>query len=73
MKFFITAILIIIGLRLLFRLIVPLVFRQVVKKAVYQQNPNSSNSRKVGEVRIETKKKPNPDNNVEDVDFEEVK
>jgi len=73
MKYFIVIVLIIYGLRLLFRLLLPVALRQFVKKNQQNFNGKSNSNRPIGEVRIENGKKNNFDNNVEDIDFEEIK
>lgn len=73
MKYFIVIVLIIYALRLLFRLLLPVALRQFVKKNQQNFNGKSNSNRPIGEVRIENGKKSNFDNNVEDIDFEEIK
>jgi len=76
MKYFLTTLLILFVLRLLFRLLIPVAFKQFLKKAESQQNrqyQNNNKKREDGQIRVEKEKNTNFDNNVEDIDFEEIK
>jgi hypothetical protein len=75
MKYILVFFLILVGLRLLFRLLFPFAIKQMVNKqqkrasTFYKQ---STNSRSEGEIRIENKNYRN-DSQTLDVDYEEVK
>lgn len=73
MKYLIVIILVLYGLRLIFRLVFPYAIRQFIKKNQQKNSAGQFTNRPTGQVKVEQNQNSNFDNNIEDIDFEEVK